>query len=99
MMVQDHTRANQALMQNATRYGMSPPTTLPPSAQAAQRVLQQASGPEFDRQYLDQQMSGHVMQRALFQSAASGARNQDIRSFAQRTLTVIDRHIDELRRI
>jgi putative membrane protein len=99
MMVRDHTQANQELMAIAQRIGMTPPTSLPPAAQAAQMRLQQAQGQEFDRQYIEQQAAGHVGQRAMFQFAANNAKNPDLRNFAQRTLPVIERHIDQLRTI
>ncbi|HEX2113072.1 MAG TPA: DUF4142 domain-containing protein [Alphaproteobacteria bacterium] len=99
MMVQQHTQANQELMAIAQRMGVTPPTSLTPAAQAVQMRLQQAQGQEFDRQYLEHQASDHLTQRAMFQFAANNARNPDLRNFAQRTLPVVERHIEQLRTI
>lgn len=99
MMVQQHTQANSELTAIAQRLGISLPTSLPPSAQAAQMRLQQTQGADFDRQYIEQQAAAHLQQRALFQFAASNAQNRELRSFAQKTLPVIERHIDQLRTI
>jgi putative membrane protein len=99
MMVQQHTQANSELMAIAQRLGITPPTSLPPSAQAAQMRLQTAQGQDFDRQYVEQQAAAHLEQRALFQFAANNAQNPDLRGFAQKTLPVIERHIDQLRTI
>jgi putative membrane protein len=99
MMVQQHTQANQELMAIAQKTGMTPPTALTPAAQAAQMRLQQAQGQEFDRQYLEHQASDHLAQRTMFQFAASNAKNPDLRAFAQKTLPVVERHIEQLRTI
>lgn len=98
-MVQDHTKANQELMAIAQRMGIVPPTAPPPSAQAAQMKLQQLSGADFDRQYLEQQAAAHAEQRALFQFAANNAQNAELRSFARTTLPVIERHLAMLRQM
>jgi putative membrane protein len=99
MMVQQHTQANQELMGVAQRLGVTPPTTLPPSAQAAQTRLQMAQGQDFDRQYIEQQAAAHLAQRSMFQFAANNARTPELRGFAQRTLPVVERHIEQLRTI
>jgi putative membrane protein len=98
-MVQDHTKANQELMGIAQRLGITPPTSIPPSGQAIQARLQQASGQDFDRQYLEQQAADHTAQRAMFQFTANNARNPELRGFAQRTLPVVERHLDHLRQM
>lgn len=98
-MVQDHTKANQDLMAIATRNGINPPTNLPPAAQAAYSRLQQASGTDFDAQYLELQGAQHLEQRAMLQFAAAHAQNADVRGFAQRTLPVVEQHIEMLRRV
>lgn len=99
MMVQQHTQANQELMGIARRMGVAPPTSLTPSAQAAQQRLQAAQGRDFDSQYIEQQASAHLAQRSLFQFAANNAKTPELRSFAQKNLPVIERHIDQLRTI
>jgi putative membrane protein len=99
MMVQQHSQANSELMAIAQRLGVSLPSSLPPSAQVAQMRLQQAQGPDFDRQYVALQAAGHLQQRVLFQFAADNAQNPELRSFAQKTLPVIERHINQLRSI
>jgi putative membrane protein len=99
MMVQQHSQANQELMTIAQRIGVTPPSSLSPTAQAVQTRLQQTQGAEFDRQYVEHQAVAHLEQRALFQFAANNAQNVELRGFAQRTLPVIERHIDQLRTI
>lgn len=96
-MVQQHSQANQELMQIASRLGVSPPTTLSPAAQAVQSQLQQLSGSSFDRQYLEQQYADHSVQLTMFRFAADNAANPELRSFAQKNAPVVEQHLDTLR--
>jgi putative membrane protein len=97
MMVQQHTQANQELMAIAQRLGVTPPTALPQTKQMVQSRLQQAQGQDFDRQYIEQQAAAHLEQRTIFQFAANNAKTPELRGFAQKTLPVIERHIEQLR--
>jgi putative membrane protein len=96
-MINDHTQANRELMQIASRYGITPPSTPGPAEQAAYQTLQQLSGAAFDRQYLDQQFGAHVTQHAMYQVAADRAQASDLRAYAQRTAPIIQQHLDQLR--
>jgi putative membrane protein len=96
-MINDHTRANQELMQIASRHGITPPSTPDPADQAAYQTLQQLSGTAFDRQYLEQQYGGHVTQHAMYETAADRSQTPDIRAYAQRTAPIIQQHIEMLR--
>jgi putative membrane protein len=98
-MVQDHTKANQELTAIAERLGVTPPTTLSPAAQVVRMKLQQTSGTDFDRQYLEQQAAAHDAQRTMFEFASKNARDAELRAFAQRTLPVIERHRSMLRQM
>jgi len=96
-MIRDHTQANQQLMQIASRYGITPPSTPGPADQAAYQTLQQLSGAAFDRQYLEQQFGAHVTQHAMYETVADRAQTPDVRAYAQRTAPIIQQHIDMLR--
>lgn len=96
-MIRDHTQANQELMQIASRYGITPPSTPGPAEQAAYQTLQQLSGAAFDRQYLEQQFGAHVTQHAMYETVADRAQTPDVRAYAQRTAPIIQQHIDMLR--
>lgn len=95
-MVQQHSQANQDLMQVASRVGVSPPTSLSPAAQAVQNQLQQLSGSSFDRQYLQQQYADHSAQLTMFRFAADNASDPELRAFAQKNAPVVQQHLDML---
>lgn len=98
-MVREHTQANQELMQLASRYGITPQPTLDRPHQAAMEALQQLSGPAFDRQYLEQQYAGHAAMLTASQFAAERASSSDLRNFAQRQVSTVQQHLDQIRSI
>lgn len=93
-MIKDHTKANNNLMKIAAKKQMTLPTT--PNAEQMQMMsqLQQASGAEFDRMYI--QMAGidsHQKMQGLFQSEISGGTDADLKSFASKTLPTVQKHL------
>jgi putative membrane protein len=93
-MIKDHTKANNNLMKIAAKKQMTFPTT--PNAEQMQMMsqLQQASGAEFDRMYI--QMAGidsHQKMQGLFQSEISGGTDADLKSFASKTLPTVQKHL------
>lgn len=101
MMIEQHTQANRELMAIADRKGMAPPSNLESMVEASHRpviqALESASGPAFDRQYVQQQMAAHGVQHALFEFQADQSRDPDLRQFAQRYAPVIRQHMERLR--
>ncbi|MDQ4123636.1 MAG: DUF4142 domain-containing protein [Acidobacteriota bacterium] len=93
-MIKDHTKSNNNLMKVATKKQMTLPTT--PNADQMQMMsqLQQASGAEFDRMYI--QMAGvqaHQMMQGLYQSEISNGTDAEIKSFARKTLPTVQKHL------
>ena len=93
-MIKDHTKANNNLMKIAAKKQMTLPTT--PNAEQMQMMsqLQQASGAEFDRMYI--QMAGidsHQKMQGLIQSEISGGTDSDLKSFASKTLPTVQKHL------
>jgi putative membrane protein len=98
-MVQEHGQANQELTRIAARLGVTAPMTPDPARQAAKETLQQLSGREFDRQYIEQQFTEHAVTLTAFQMAAQRAEDNELRAFARKTAPVIQQHLDMLRSI
>jgi putative membrane protein len=67
-MVQDHTAANERLLRQAETTGDAPPMEMDQEHQA---MLQQLSGEEFDRQYMQGQVQDHQAAVQLFGSEAN----------------------------
>ena len=97
-MIEDHTKTNQELASLAASKGVDPPTE-PSSAQKSQiRQLSRADGDDFDMQYVETLgIAAHQDTINLFHSAASQARDPELKAFAAKTLPALQRHLEMAR--
>jgi putative membrane protein len=94
MLVSDHTQANQKLAQLAQRHNVVLPSALPPEKQRVIDQLAKATGPEFDRQFI--QLVGlhdHKTDISLFEKASREAKDSEVREFAASTLPTLRAHL------
>lgn len=99
MMVQDHTKANQQLMQLANKHGVTPPTELEGKHKKAQERLSGLSGDGFDKSYMDQMVKDHKETIDLFEKQAKRGKAADVKQFAEQTLPTLREHLKEAQRI
>jgi putative membrane protein len=94
-MIDDHTKANNALMALAQRKGV-PAASIVPSAQHLSMLqrLDTLSGTDFDREYFTQQRDAHTQAIAKFQAQANNGFDRDLRDFAAATLPTLRGHLD-----
>lgn len=93
-MVDDHTKANQELMQLASSKGVTLPSTPDARLQAMITRLGQLTGREFDRTYM--KLAGvneHRKVVRLLQRVSVNASDADLRAFAARTLPIVQEHL------
>jgi putative membrane protein len=95
-MVNEHSQAGAELADLAEVKGMSPPTSPDPGRTAIAEALGALEGAEFDRQYLQHQMAEHEVAVALYRREASSGTDQDMRSFANRWLPVLQDHTAQI---
>jgi putative membrane protein len=69
---------------------------LAPQRSTNPAVLQAMTGPTFDVAYAQEQAADHVVGVALFQSAAQSSLDPELRTFAQKHLPVLQRHLQTL---
>jgi putative membrane protein len=98
-MVDDHTKANEQLMQVASSKGMTLPTALDPKHQMEMQKLSAMSGDAFDRAYVKMMVKDHKKDVAEFQKEASRGADADIKSFAATTLPTLQEHLQMIQRI
>lgn len=92
-MIQEHRNANQELMRIAAQKGVSLPTDLG-KYQAAFNQLQQLSGAEFDRAYLNEAgVNAHQESAALYQRQSQLGQDADLRAFASSILPAVQGHL------
>jgi putative membrane protein len=92
-MIDDHTNANQQLMQLASSKGMSLPTALDAKHQAMVAKFQRMSGAAFDRAYAKQMVQDHRKAVDLFQKEADRGMEADLKAFASQTLPTLRGHL------
>lgn len=96
-MIDDHTRANQQLMQIVSGLGVAPPTALDAKHQAMVAKMARLSGAAFDREYMKQMVKDHQKTVALFQREAGRGMQPELKAFASQTLPTLQEHLSMAR--
>lgn len=94
MMVNDHTKANQELMSLASSKGMTLPQTMSAEMQRHVEALRKAQGKNFDRQYMSMMVTDHRKDVSEFQKQSTSGTDADLKSWAGKTLPVLQMHRD-----
>ncbi len=92
-MVEEHTAANEQLMNLAETAGMTPPTEMDQQHQTLHEQLSQLSGEEFDRQYMQSQVRDHQAAVELYSTEASQPRGP-VDQLAGRLLPTLREHLE-----
>lgn len=98
-MVDDHTKANEELMQLASSKGMTLPTAHDPKHASEMQKLSALTGEKFDREYVKMMVKDHRKDVGEFQKEASRGADPDLKAFASRTLPTIQEHMQMIQRI
>jgi putative membrane protein len=97
-MVDDHTKANQELVALASAKGVKVPAEPSMMQKGKLKLLGTADGASFDEKYADQiGVQAHEETVALFQKAADGAKDADVKAWATKTLPKLKMHLDMAR--
>ena len=99
-MIEDHTKANQELLDIANRKGF----TLPDEPSVAQRAellaLKALSGGPFDTMYAARiGVNAHENAVELFEKATQEVKDPDIRAYAEKTLPKLREHLEMARQL
>ncbi|MFL6212146.1 MAG: DUF4142 domain-containing protein [Pyrinomonadaceae bacterium] len=97
-MIDDHTKANDELMQVATTKGLTLPTAPDPKHQALMDKLMKLSGADFDREYIKNAgVKDHEKMEKLFMAESSKGQDADAKAFAAKTLPTVQMHLSMAR--
>jgi predicted outer membrane protein len=91
-MVDDHSKANNQLMDLAKRKGGTMPPTMTTDQEKMIARLNNLQGSDFDREYLQQQEKAHRDAIAKFKHEAKNGSDPDLRNFAAQTLPTLEEH-------
>ena len=94
-MVDDHTKANKELTALAAKKGVEVPAEPSVIQKGKLKMLGMADGAEFDQKYADQVgVEAHEETVELFQKAAMGAKDADVKAWANKTLPKLKMHLE-----
>lgn len=112
LMIDDHSKADQELMQIASGKGITLSNPPPPSAPTSstdqpshlsgkQREmmdrLNKLSGADFDREYIKNQLKDHEKDVPLFEKQATSGSDPELKAFAAKTLPTLRAHLQQAR--
>ncbi len=99
LMVTDHTKANDELKALASQKGIALPDVISEERQEDYYALDQKSGEEFDREYIDMMVKDHKDVVDRFERAAENLEDVEIRTWAETKLPTLRHHLEEAERI
>jgi putative membrane protein len=96
-MVADHSRANTELKSIAGQKGIQLPSDLNSEQKSEVDKLAKMSGAEFDKEYMSAMVKDHETDVKDFQTEASEGNDPEIKSFASKTLPILQGHLQMAR--
>lgn len=98
MMIRDHEKANNELMQLAQRKANPAPMGLDEKHQDMIDELSKLDGHEFEQRYMEMQAKAHDEAIALFERASEDVGDRELQAFIDKTLPTLRmhrRHVEE----
>ncbi len=92
-MVEEHTRANQELMQLAMQKKVELPTEMSSQNKALTARLSGLSGTSFDTAYKQAMLDSHKQAIALFQAQSQQGQDPELKAWATKTLPNLQAHL------
>jgi putative membrane protein len=98
-MVDDHSKANQQLMDLAKQKDIKLSSAMPKDAKQIERRLSGLSGAAFDREYMKDMVKDHEKDVAKFQQEAKNGKDPEVQQFAAQTLPILEDHLKQAREV
>ena len=100
-MVDAHTKTTEELtgIVKSKNIKVDLPTNLDAKHQKLIDDLNSASAKDFDKTYANQQVDAHQEAVDLFKKYASSGDDADVKQFAEKTLPIIEHHLDEAKKL
>jgi len=93
MIVNDHTTANAELTKLAATKGVELSAVIDPKHAETFQKLEQYSGPDFDKEFLDVAVSGHKKCVSSFEDAAKDSQDSEVKMWAVKMLPALKAHL------
>ena len=98
-LVSDHTESNQQLARIAATKGIDLPTTAGETERAHLQHLSSQEGAAFDRMAREHAVSDHQKTIDKFQQALQKLQDNELKSFAQQQLPILQQHLQAAQRL
>lgn len=99
MMVDDHTKANNELKDLAQRKNITLPTTMADKHQRKYDKLNEKSGADFDKDYMDLMVDDHKEDVKKFEDEAEDGKDADVKTWASSKVATLKHHLEEAQRV
>ena len=99
MMVDEHTKANNELKSIAQQKNITLPTVMSNENQRTYDKLNEKTGAEFDKEYMDLMVKEHKDDIDDFEDQAQENENSELKSWASTKLPTLKQHLQEAERI
>ncbi len=95
MMETEHTKALDDLKGLAAQKQVTLPATLTDDGMSVNKKLLDTKVSKFDKEYIDEMVSGHETAISKFEKAAKDANDVDIRNWASSMIPILRSHLDQ----
>jgi len=92
-MTRDHSKANDELRELASSKGVTLPSSLDRDHQKDVDKFARLRGDKFDQEYMEHMVKDHKKDVKEFQKASKDANDPDVKSFAAKTLSTLEGHL------
>jgi len=99
MMVKDHSKANDKLMKLIKDKSITLPSLPDEQERTLINKLSQKTGSDFDRAYVSIMVDDHKKDVKEFTAETKKLQDPDLKSFALKTLPILQNHLDEINAI
>ena len=99
MMIKDHSKINDMIKAIAVTKNISIPKAPGVKEQKIISKLTGKSGKDFDKAYIDDMIEDHKDDIKAFQTAAKKCLDPDVKSFAVKTISILQEHLDAINAI
>ena len=97
--VDDHTKANNELKALAQKKNITLPTSMGDEHKRKYENLQEKSGTEFDKEYMDLMVKDHKADIREFEEQAEDGNDPEIKEWASSKLPALRHHLEEAERL
>ncbi len=98
-MVEDHSKANQELMQLAEQKKVMLPPDVMPKHKEVMEKLAKLKGADFDKEYVKAMVEDHIKDVTAFEATANNGVDADVKAFAAKTLPTLRMHLQMIKDI